>query len=115
MKDSKIETKEADANNLKRFPLDASFQGLNRSFVLAFNNTNNGNNKVERDSHKKYFLLRVGITNYNVLADGRNVCDQPINDQSKSMMKLERLQQEKETITQLVVYWIVNTSKIITN
>ena len=25
---SKIETKEADANNLKRFPLDASFQGL---------------------------------------------------------------------------------------
>ena len=25
---SKIETKEADANNLKRFPLDASFQGV---------------------------------------------------------------------------------------
>ena len=25
---SKIETKEADTNNLKRFPLDASFQGV---------------------------------------------------------------------------------------
>ena len=36
---SKIETKEADANNLKRFPLDASFQGLNRLFVPAFGNT----------------------------------------------------------------------------
>ena len=30
---SKIET-QADANNLKRFPLDASFQGVNRLFVL---------------------------------------------------------------------------------
>ena len=43
----------ADANNLKRFPLDASFQGVNRLFVLAFYNTNNGDNKVERDSHRK--------------------------------------------------------------
>ena len=41
---SKIETKEVDANNLKRFPLDASFQGINRLFVLAFNNTNNDDN-----------------------------------------------------------------------
>ena len=50
---SKIETKEADANNLKRFPLDASFQGVNRFFVLVFNNTDNDANKVERNSHKK--------------------------------------------------------------
>ena len=60
---SKIETKEADTNNLKRFPLDASFQGVNRLFVLAFDNTNNGDNKVERDSHRKYFLPGVNITN----------------------------------------------------
>ena len=33
---SKIETKEADASNLKRFPLDASFQVVNRLFALAF-------------------------------------------------------------------------------
>ena len=63
----KIETKEADANNLKRFPLDASFQGVTRLFVLAFDNTNNGDNKVKRDSHRKYFLPRVDISNCNVL------------------------------------------------
>ena len=34
---------------------------------------------------------------------------------SKIMMKLERLQQEKEMITQLVAYYIINTSKTITN
>ena len=73
---SKIETKEADANSL-----DAFFQWVNRLFVLAFDNTNNGDNKVDRDSHRKYFLPRVDITNYNVLIDGRNFYDQPINDQ----------------------------------
>ena len=80
---SKIETKVGDANNLKGFPLDASFQGVNRLFVLAFDNTNNGANRVERDSLRKYFLARVNITSYNVLIDGRNFYDQPINDQIK--------------------------------
>ena len=57
-------------------------------FVLAFDTTvnvpnnpiNNTNNRVLRNSHTKYFLPRVTITNYNVLIDGRNVYDQPIND-----------------------------------
>ena len=78
---SKIETNTVDNNNVTRFPLDASFQGVNRLFVLAFNNTDNDANKVERDSHRKYFLPRVDITNYNALFDGRNFYDQPINDQ----------------------------------
>ena len=80
---SKIEIKEADANNLKRFPLDASFQGVNRLFVLAFNDVNNDANRVQRDIHRKFFLPRVNVTNYNVLIDGKNFYDQPINDQIK--------------------------------
>ena len=42
----KIETKNLNNNNLTRFPLDASFQEVNRLFVLAFDNTNNGANRV---------------------------------------------------------------------
>ena len=42
----KIETKNLDNKNLTRFPLDASFQGVRRLFVLAFDNTDNGNKKV---------------------------------------------------------------------
>ena len=80
---SKIETKQADANNLRRFPRDGSFQGVNRLFVLAFDNTNNSDKKVEKDSHRKLSSHRVHITNYNVLIDGRNFYDQPINDQIK--------------------------------
>ena len=92
---SEIETKEADANNLKRFPLDASFQGVNRLFVLAFGNTNNSDNKVERDSHRKYFLPRVDITNYNVLIDGRNFYDQPIDDQIKKYDEIRKIATDK--------------------
>ena len=78
---SKIETKEANDQTLTRFPLDASFEGVSRLLVLAFNNTDGNANQVERDSHRKYFLPRVDITNYNVLIDGRNFYDQPISDQ----------------------------------
>ena len=56
---------------------------MNRLFVLAFDNTENGNKKVERDGHRKCFLPRVNITNYNVLIGGRNFYNQPINDQIK--------------------------------
>ena len=59
--------------------------------VLAFDNTNNGANKVERDSHRKYFLPRVNITNYNVLIDGRNFYYQPINDQIKKYDELRKI------------------------
>ena len=88
---SKIETKTADNNNVARFPLDASFQGVNRLFLLAFNNVNNDANRVQRDSHRKYFLPRVNITNYNVLIDGRNFYDQPINDQIKKSDEIRKI------------------------
>ena len=77
---SKIETKAADNNNVTRFSLDASFQGVNSLFVLAFNNVDDGVNKVERNNYRKYFLLRVDITKYNVLIDSRNFYDQPISE-----------------------------------
>ena len=96
---TKIETRNLDNNNLTRFPLDASFQGVRRLFVLAFNNTtvnvpnnpiNNTNNRVLRNSHTKYFLPRVNITNYNVLIDGRNFYDQPINDLVKQYDEIRK-------------------------
>ena len=69
-----------------------SFQGVKRLFAFAFNNTtvdvtnnsiNNTNNRVARDSHKKYFLSRVNITDCNVWIDGRNFYDQPVKDKIK--------------------------------
>ena len=61
---------------------------------------NNTNNRVERNSHTKYFLPKVNVTNFNVLIDGRNFYDQPINDLIKQYGKIRKLQQIKEMITQ---------------
>ena len=88
---SKTETKNLDANNVTRFPLDVSFQAVNRLFVLVFDNTENGDKKVKRDSHRKYFLPRVDITYYNVLIDGRNFYDQPISDQIKKYDEIRNI------------------------
>ena len=88
---SEIETQEADVNNLNRFPLDASSQGVNRLFVLAFDNASNGANNVQRDGLQKYFLPRVEITKYNVLIDGRNFNDQPINDQIRKYDEIRKI------------------------
>ena len=60
-------------------------------YVLVFDNTENGTKKVERNSHTKYFLPRVNITNYNVLIDGRNFYDQPINDIIKQYNKIRKI------------------------
>ena len=46
--------------------------------------------KVERNSHTKYFLARVNITNYNVLIDGRDFYHQSINDQIKKYDKIRK-------------------------
>ena len=92
---SKVETKNLDNNNVTRFPFDASFQGASGLFVLAYNNTNGNADQVERDSHRKYFLPRVEITNYNVLIDGRNFYDQLINDKIKQYDEIRKIATEK--------------------
>ena len=71
---TKIESKNLDNSNFKRFAVDASFQGVRRLFVLAFDNTTDNdsnpiNDTVFRNIHRKCFPQRVNITNYNVLID----------------------------------------------
>ena len=91
---TKMESKNLDDNNLTKFYLDASFQGVKRLFVLAFNDTtvdvvnnpiNNTNNRVKRGGHRKYFLLIINITSYRIFYD------QPINNQIKKYDEIRKL------------------------
>ena len=68
-------------NDYIRELLDASYQGAKRLFILAYGNA--GNDLVTANSHRKYFLPRIKIENYNIEIDGRNFYDQPINDSIK--------------------------------
>ena len=62
--------------------------------MLPFQNENG------RTSHSIYYLPKVEIKNYNVMRDGRNFFDQPINSMNKKM--LEKSQLVKVITIQLV-------------
>ena len=54
--------------------VEPSFQGVNRFFILAFEND------TQRTSAKSYYLPNVQIKNYNVIINGENLFDQPIKN-----------------------------------
>ena len=54
--------------------VEPSFQGINRLFVLAFENDNN------RTSNDEYYLPTVEIKDYNIVINGENFFDQPIKN-----------------------------------
>ena len=74
--------------------LDASYQGVKRLFVLAYDNTA-GNNQVSDDPFKKYFLPGVKIENCNIENDRKNFYDQPINDSIKQNDEVRKISTEQ--------------------
>ena len=49
--------------------VEPSFQGVNRFFVLAFEND------AQRTCNKRYFLPNVEVKDYSVMIDGKNFFD----------------------------------------
>ena len=68
--------------------LDASFQGVNKLFVLPYAR---GDNITNENSYRKYFLPRIKIENYNIEIDGRNLYDQPINHSIKQYDNIRKI------------------------
>ena len=75
-------------NEYIRERIDASFQGVNKLFVLPYAS---GNNITDENSYRRYFLPRIKITNYNIEIDGRNFYDQPINDSIKQSDQVRKI------------------------
>ena len=59
--------------------VDPSFQGVNRIFVLSFENED------DRRSHWSYYLPKAEEKNYHGMIDGKNVFDQRINHDFKTL------------------------------
>ena len=70
--------------------LDASYQGVKRLFDLAYRDCGDAN-RVTAVSHRRYFLPRVKVENYNIEIDGRNFYDQPINDLIKQYHEVRKV------------------------
>ena len=54
--------------------IEPSFQGVNRLFVLVFEDD------AQRISNKRYYIPNVEIKDYNVMIDGKNLFDQPVKN-----------------------------------
>ena len=78
----------ADANVFKYINLDPSFQGVNRLFVMAYNRANG---QPTRNGQRKYYLPRIDLEKHNVIIDGRNFYDNPIETDIEKYRELTKV------------------------
>ena len=73
--------------------------------MLAFNDVENNANRMIRNEHRKYYLRRVDIKDYNVMIDGRNFYDNPISSQIEKYNELRKvtifLTKEQSVLTEI--------------
>ena len=82
----------ADANNFKYISLNPSFQDVDRLFVMAYNRLAAANdNQFNRNSQQKYYLPRNDLNKYNVIIDGRNFYDNPIESDIEKYRELKKV------------------------
>ena len=65
--------------------VEPSFQGVNRLFVLAFENDTQGT------LNSGYYLPNVKIKDYNVMINGENFFDQPIKDNKVTCENISKI------------------------
>ena len=65
--------------------INPSSHGVNRLFVLSFENEN------DWTSHSTYYLPKVEIKDYNVITDGKIFFDQPINRMNKTYKNIRKI------------------------
>ena len=91
--------------------VEPSFQGVNRLFVLAFENDD------DRTSHDEYYLPKVEIKDYNIVINGENFFDQPIKNNKVTYDNIRKIatgQRDDYTTGCLLDYpYFSNTYKMI--
>ena len=65
--------------------INPSFQGVNWLFVLSFKNED------DRKSDSTYYLPKVEIKDYSVMIDGKNLFDQPTNNNLKTYENIRKI------------------------
>ena len=79
---------DADANVFKYINFDPCFQGVNRLFVMAYNRVDG---HPTRNGQGKYYLPRISVNKYNVIIDGRNFYDNPIESNIEKYRELKKV------------------------
>ena len=90
---TKEQTEDGNANSVKYINLDPSFQAVNRLFLMTYSRADN--NQAARNGQQKYYLPRIGLKKYNVIIDGRNFYDNPIESDIEKYRELKKVMIEK--------------------
>ena len=85
---TKEKNENTDANVFKYINLDPSFQGINRLFVMEYNRVDG---QPTRNGQQKYHLPRIDLEKYNVIIDGRNFYDNPIESDIEKYRELKKV------------------------
>ena len=81
-------TEDADANAAKYINLEPSFPGVNRLFLMAYNRAAG---QATRNDQQKYYLPRTDLKKHNVIIDGRNFYDNPIESDTEKYRELKKV------------------------
>ena len=65
--------------------VEPSFQGVNRVFVLSFENN------AQRTGNKRCYIPKVEVKDYNVMIDGKNFFDQPVENNKVTYEKIRKI------------------------
>ena len=65
--------------------IEPRFKGINRLFVLAFEND------AQRTSNKRYYIPNVEKKDYNVTSDGKNFFDQPVKNDKVTYENIRKI------------------------
>ena len=97
---NKYQTKVSPERQLQylNFLIGPSFQGVNRLFILSFEN------EIDRTVHTKHYLPNVETKGYNVMIDEITFLISQLKIVREHMTTFKILQQVKEMITLPVVY-----------
>ena len=78
---SELLAQNANLNHL----IEPSFQGVNRLFVLVFEND------AQRTNKKRYYIPNVEIKDYNDMVDGKNLFDQPLKNDKVTYENIRKI------------------------
>ena len=68
--------------------MESNFVGVNRLFLLVYLNRDND---VKQFKTRRYYLTKGRIKNYNVIVNGKNFYDQPIDSDIKRYKEIRQL------------------------
>ena len=85
---TKEQEEAGNVNATKYINLDPSFLGVNRLFIMAYSREDD---QATRNGRRKYYLPRIDLKKYNVIIDGRNFYDNPIESDIEKYRELKKV------------------------